>query len=134
MRQLAFDTKLPSTGASHIPYADLVEMANYYFQNGMEAFAGKIADATGAAMDVTTPFDPAVVIIFNETDLSVHAVTPSVAAGKSFEWKADVALNAANGITLGTKKFTIGTAANLNALHDVLHWIAFGFRDQNGSL
>lgn len=120
------------SGTSSPKFLDAIQIARGLFKHGVECAAGTVA-GTGASLDVVCPFDPAVVIILNETDGSVHIATPTTGAAKGMSIKAAAAWMATVGITIGDKKFTLGTNADLNAAADVLHWVAFGFRDLSPS-
>jgi hypothetical protein len=116
-----------------IPHPDWRAIANGMLKHGSEMFFGTMT-GTGAALDSPTlPFDPAMVLVYNLTDVSVHIKLPSQAGAVSLAIKAAVSATAANGITLGVKKFTLGTDADLNAAADVLHFVAIGSRDIGGS-
>ncbi len=133
MRDLHLDVRRPTTGVSATPYLPTTNLALDLLKHMGEIFMGTMT-GTGAALDSPAlPFDPAIVIIINETDLSIHIHAPSMAAGEAAEIKLAVAFTAADAITLGVKKFTLGTHANLNAAADVLHFIAIGARNLGGS-
>lgn len=134
MRELGFDTKLPQKGADHIPYPDLIELARYYQQAGVEAFAGNMV-GTGAALDSPAlPFDPAMVLLVDETQNVLAIKFPSQPTDTATTVKAAAVGAAAASITLGMKKFTLGTNADVNTVADVIRFVAIGFRDQGGSL
>lgn len=92
-----------------------------------------IAAATGAnaAIDVALPFDPALVIVINETTLKTFIHPATMAAAAMFQMATDGTLSkvSTNGITFGAKaarKVTLGTS--VQTTNDVLHVIAFGNR------
>jgi hypothetical protein len=139
MRESYAQTQVPTQGKDAVPYATWLEIANKLLRNGVEAFFGTVA-GTGGALDVDTPFDPAAVLIYNETNDALFLFLPSMDAAKAVEIAAVatqaqvVVAIAANGITLGVKKFTLGTNADLNTAADVIHYMALGARDVGGSL
>lgn len=129
MRQTAADIALNvPPGKNDVPYPSKLELVRLLLAKNCECVAGKIAAATGAAMDVATPFDPAFVIVWDATTAALWLKFPSLPDDDSVVIDTAAAGDAAGGITLGTLKFTIGTDAKINALNDVLHWVAFGFR------
>ena len=126
-------TQLPTSVAS-IPFPDFKSLVNTMLKFGLEAYICDM-EGTGALLDSPAlPFDPAGVLVFNETDQSVHANFAGFGAAKMMSIKAAAAWVATDGITLGTKKFTLGVNADLNAAADVLHCVAFGQRGIGGSL
>lgn len=86
---------------------------------------------TGADLDVVLPFDPAYVEVFNETTLAVYKKFPTQAGVACLKeiTAGTKSLVAANGITLGSKKVTLGSG--VHAASDVLHIVAFGFPGTN---
>lgn len=116
-------------------YLDAVEIARGLFKHGGEMFCGTTT-GTGSAIDVPTPFDPAVVILFNETAPCLAIKMPSMAGDDSIKIVAAGTMTyvTSNMITLGVKKFTIGSDADINTAAEVTHWIALGARDVGGSL
>lgn len=130
-REQYADSQIPLPKES-IPFADFSTLINGILKFGTETFMGTMV-GTGASLDSPAlPFDPAIVMIFNETDRSMHFATPTTGAGKCFSIKAAVAFVASGGITIGTKKFTLGTDADLNAAADALHFVAIAARPVSG--
>lgn len=128
---------LPDKAVNSVPYIDF-RMLSAALAHVGEFYFGSV-EGTGAALEVTgLPFDPAVVILLNETDPGIGIYTPSMAAAKGVKLTDAPALTfmAANGITLGAKgerKFTIGADADLNGAADVIHYVAIGSRGVGGS-
>lgn len=93
------------------------------------ADAAKIAHGevvgVAAGLDVTTPFDPDVVIIWNQTNavLGVHFGGMGNSEGAKLKQGAFAHVGA-NGLTLGTGKFSIGTDSDFNGDGDAIHYIA----------
>lgn len=138
MREQNFDVLRPTDGKSDIPYPDVTTLALHLLKHSAEAYSGSVT-GTGAAIEVATPFDPAVVILINRTAPALMIKTPGMAGDDSFKAITAGTLSyvTANGITLsraGGKGFTIGTDADLNTAAEVVEYIAFGFRDLGGSL
>lgn len=89
---------------------------------------------TGSALDVDCGFTPKAVIITGDDDTPPTA--PVIAlhfghtAAKGIKVvnhdTAQIAVIAANGVTLGTKKFTVGTDANLNEAAKKYKYVAIG--------
>ncbi len=132
-REQFADTQIPAAGKDAVPYATWAEIVRTLGQHVGEMAFGTVT-GTGANIVVATPFDPAMVVVINETDGSMHVHIPTMTAADVFAIKtAAVAYISTGGITLGTKQFTIGTDADLNTNSDVLHWAAFGARNVNGS-
>jgi len=80
---------------------------------------------TGVALDVSTDGDPRFVLLVNITQqaLVVHSSGMTAAHALIASAVATKAI-AADGITLGTGKFTIGVDAELNTLADSGFWCA----------
>lgn len=139
MRESYAETQIPTEGKDAVPYPGWREVVRKLGLHGAELFFGETV-GTGAALDVGTPFDPAAVLIYNLTRPALFLFLPSMTAGHVAELAAVatqaqvVVAVAANGITLGTKKFTIGTDADLNTIADVIHYMAIGARDVGGSV
>ena len=130
-RETFADTQIPASGQAGVPYPDYQKIVRGLFQHGAEMVAGTVT-GTGSALVVDElPFDPAAVIVWNQTDPGLFVHLPSFTAAHMAKLTDAPALTHAttNGITLGTKEFTIGADADMNAAADVLHWVAFGFRD-----
>jgi hypothetical protein len=80
---------------------------------------------TGAALDVPTPGNPAFAIVINDNTYTYGIHMEAMTAGTSLKGIPGGAVSkAANMITLGTNKITIGTDANLNTAH-TLHVLVF---------
>lgn len=130
-RKTAAAAAIPSAQSS-VPYPTWADATTTLFAKGAEAYA---CGATGAAtaLDVALPFDPAVVFVYNETTLATFMMLPSMAAGKALKeiTAGTKSLLAANGITLGVGKVTLGTSVQTTS--DVLHVLAIGFRENGGS-
>lgn len=131
--------QVPTAGKTDIPYADQRALGQKYLKHGMEAYCGTVT-GTGALITVSgLPFDPAIVELWKVTGTGapIHMKKfPQLADDDSMKVIAagTMTLDAAGGITLGTKQFTIGTDADINENTVPIHWIAYGFRDLGGSL
>jgi hypothetical protein len=138
MRESFAQTQIPAQGKDAVPYPTWLEIVQLIGRHGAELFFGTEA-GTGSDLDIDTPFDPAAVLIYNETNDALFVHLPTMDAAKAVEIAAVatqaqvVVAIAANGITLGTKKFTLGTNADLNTAADVIHYMAIGARDAGGS-
>jgi hypothetical protein len=102
-----------------------------------EVFCGTV-EGTGALLEVACPFDPAVVIVWNEDDPTLGVHLPSMAAAHMLKLTDAPALThaAVDGITrgaFGEKKFSIGADADLNVAAETLHFVAIGSRGLGGS-
>ncbi len=95
------------------------------------ANAGGTAIGTGADLEITLPFDPAYVEVFNETQLAVFKKFPSMPTAKCLKevTAGTKSYLATVGITLGVKKVTLGSG--VHAASDVLHVVAYGFPGVN---
>ena len=81
---------------------------------------------TGVALDVTTDGDPILVIVSDTSQNTIGVHIKGMTDAHFFKIKtAAVAHTAANGITLGTDKFTIGTDSDINTNTDTGFWLAF---------
>jgi hypothetical protein len=120
------------TGKQDTPYPDQKKLLNTLLLHMGELAAGTVV-GTGAALDITTPFDPGAVILWNETKVALWLKFPTQADDDSVIVTTAAAADAAGGITLGTLKFSLGTDANINSASDVIHWIALAFRNMDGS-
>lgn len=132
-------SQIPAKSVASVPYLDFRNITAMMAAVG-EVFFGKVT-GTGVALPVTgLPFDPAAVLVVNETQLASFEKWPSMPAGDTFKrvtagTMSKIATTA--GITLGAKgerKFTIGTDAALNTAADVIHFVAIGSRGLGGSL
>lgn len=139
MRGLASDTALnASTGKVDIPYATKLELVRSILANNAEICAGSVA-GTGAAIEVVTPFDPGFVWLLKNSgtgdpiQMLKHPGHATASAMKTVA-AGTVSTVAADGITLGTKKFTIGTDADINENGETILWLAIGFRNYSGYL
>lgn len=94
------------------------------------AFTQQLA-GTGAALNVNTNFEPALVIALNITDLSISIWLGSMGQGTCLQIKdsgagtTDVLSVTTNGISKSPQGFVLGTDANLNSASDVIHVLAF---------
>lgn len=85
-------------------------------------------ETTDDVQDTSLEFDPAVVLIANETTgcLFLSVVSP---AGKAWKLKAadnTIAFVAADALTLGTRQFTVGVEGDLNNAADQIRYVALG--------
>jgi cobalamin biosynthesis protein CbiG len=134
MRTSHAQQQIPQTGREAVPYSDWRQMIEGVMLRGAEMQAGTVA-GTGAALDVALTFDPAVVVLIDETQNVVAIKHPGQATDIATTIKAAVVGAAAATCTLGTqgqKKFTIGTNADVNTVADVVRWIAIGFSAKGG--
>jgi hypothetical protein len=118
-----------------LPYPSYIDLIRGLFQLAGEMVTGSVA-STGAGIDVVTPFDPAAVFLFNRTGLAWSVSSPSMTSGDGLVsiTNGDMTFEVAGVITLGEKKFTIGTNADLNPVGaEVIHYGAFGSRPVQGS-
>jgi len=126
-------TQIPPRGRDAVPYPDWRQFINGAMLRTAEAVSGTVI-GTGAALDVPTPFDPAVVMTVNETDGSFAIKMPGQPGATALVQKAGATTPAAaNAITLDTGKFTLGTNADVNTAADVIRWTAWGFSALGGA-
>lgn len=136
-RENQSDAAIPSTGAAAVPYPTWREVARGLLKNGAEMFFGGPFDGTGSAIVVSDlPFDPACVVLINRDGLAWAVKTPGMAGDDCVKFVTDGTMSyiTSDGITLGTKSFTIGTDGDLNVDTEELHYIAVGARDTGGSV
>lgn len=134
MARISNAQSLIPTGIQDTPYIDTTKLVQGIFGRGAECQAGSVT-GTGALLDVSLSFDPAVVVLIDETQNVVAIKHPGQAAAAATTIKAAVVGSAADTCTLGTlgaKKFTIGVNADVNTAADVIRWIAFGFSSSGG--
>lgn len=126
-------TQIP-TGIQDTPYLDSTKVVQGLLSRMSESQAGSVV-GTGAALDVALDFDPAVVILIDETQNVVAIKHPGQPTDEATTIKAAVVGSVPATITLGAlgeKKFTIGTNADVNTIADVVRWVAFGFSATGG--
>lgn len=81
----------------------------------------------GTSQSVSLGFQPDAVLIYNETDGdSLHLHFSSMAAGTGIDIGAAVAALAANGVTLSSRGFSVGSAASVNESAKVMRFLAIG--------
>ncbi|MDQ3170286.1 MAG: hypothetical protein M3Q55_09140 [Acidobacteriota bacterium] len=134
-RESFAETQIPTTGRAGIPYPDYHKIVQGLLLHGAEMFFGTMT-GTGAALDSPAlPFDPAMVMIINQTTLCKGIKLPSMADDDFYKEVAagTATYDTAGGITLGVKKFTLGTDVELNAAANVIHFVAFGAKSVGGS-
>lgn len=130
-RQSYAQSQIPDSKHA-VPYPDWRQFIQGVLLRGAEAASGTVV-GTGALLDVPTPFDPAAVILIDETQGVLALKMPGQATDTALTQKNAVTTAAAAGsITLGSGKFTIGVNADLNTAADVIRWTAFGFSAQGG--
>jgi len=78
---------------------------------------------TGSALEVVIAGNPRLVLLYDATQATL-AVNWQGMAAASYVLTSTMAVVAANGITLGTNKFTIGTDGDINTGSDVGYWVA----------
>lgn len=128
---------LPNKAVDSTPYVDFRTLSAMMKATGEVAFgSGAAPNPLAAAVEISLPFDPAFVIIFNETTLSHGFHFPTLAAGSAVKIIADgtTTLETTEGITLGAKgerKFSV--FSDLLAADDVFHWMAIGSRGPDQS-
>lgn len=135
-RESHAEQQIPQDGAASVPYADQYEIARALMGRGAEMVAGSVTTPSSGTLDVTDlPFDPAAVVLINETDAGLFVHTPSMGDGEMLKLTDTPALSfvSSNGITLGDKQFTIGTDSDLNGNGDTVHYLAIGFPDKGDS-
>lgn len=91
---------------------------------------------TGASLDVSLGFTPKAVIITGDdatppTQPCIglhfgHTAAKGIKVVDSGAGTTDISVMSSNGITLGTKKFTVGTDANLNENGKNYKYVAIG--------
>lgn len=133
-RESYAQTQIPSAIAS-IPYPDVKTLIQGYLAQMGEVFCGTV-EGTGASIDVETPFDPAIVIVWNQDDPTLGVYLPSMTAAHMLKLTDAPALThpTSLGITVGVKTFRIGADTDLNVAAETLHYVAIGARKANGSL
>lgn len=95
-----------------------------------QPFVKKLA-GTGALLPVETNFEPALIILINETQLAITLHVRGMAAAHCVTIKdsgsgtTDIVVKTSNGVTLSEQGFAIGTDAALNTAADVLYAVAF---------
>lgn len=128
---------LPNDPKKAVPYTDFATLLAALSSMGEIHFGTVVG--TGASLPVTgLPFDPAAVIVWNQTDPGLYVHLPSMTAAHMAKLTDAPALTHATslGITLGAKgarSFTIGADTDMNAAADALHYIVFGNRKLLGS-
>lgn len=133
MRNLAADAALNvPPGKNDVPYATKLELVRSILGSMCEGAAGKYT-GTGASLDIATPFDPAVVFIWDVTQACLGIKFPTLADDDTLLIDTLAVQDTAGGITLGTLKFNVGTEAKLNTTSDVCHWFALAFRGNTGT-
>lgn len=125
---------LPASGKEATPYPRWGEIINGVLKMGAEIQFGTV-EGTGSPIVVATEFDPACVILINQDDptLLVHSPSMPAASGLKLTDAPALTFPTTNGVTLGTKQFTIGADADVNAAAETLHWIAIGSSGAVGS-
>jgi ribose 5-phosphate isomerase RpiB len=104
-------------------YPEAVDFANALV-NAAQVEFGAVASATGSAMTIATNGNPRAVFVYDITQqcLGIH-FTGMTAAHVFKVDNAATAHASANGITLGTNQFIIGTDGDINTASDVLVWM-----------
>ncbi len=126
-------SKLPFTaleGPAYVQFRDLLAA----FAHTAEVFCSS-PTAAGTAITVNLPFDPALVIVINETGPTMHFSPPSLAAAGTFRITSAGAISkiTTNGITRGAKAArTVTLGTSIQTTNDVVHLIAFGNRGLEG--
>lgn len=123
------------TSKQNIPLPDFDQVINKLGLYAVEMYFGTMT-GTGASLDSPTlPFDPAAVFLVNQTQASAWWKLPTMADDDTLKvvTAGTQTYDAAGGITLGTKKFTLGTDAQLNAVSDAIHFVAIGQKGKGGS-
>lgn len=125
-------------GKNDVPYATKLELVRAILRHASECAAGSVT-GTGAAIEVATPFSPGVVMLFNRTAPCFALKTPGMTLANAMKLAGTPALTydadtCTLGITGTTKGFTIGADADINSAAEEIEWVAWGFRDQDGSL
>jgi hypothetical protein len=111
------------------PYLDYHTLLTGFAQMAELFIAAAVGAA--AAIDVALPFDPAIVLVINETTLAMFWHLPTMAAAAAFKQVTDGTLSklTTNGITIGAKAAkTVRLGTSVQTTSDVLHVIAFGNR------
>lgn len=83
---------------------------------------------TGASLDVALNFTPRMVEIWSATENAVNFKNEQMVGVEFLQLDANagtVAKVTSNGITLGTRKFTVGTDAKINTSASEYYWKAF---------
>lgn len=136
MRESYAQSQVPADGKSSTPFPDYHKIVQGMLKHGTECVSGSVT-GTGAALEVATPFDPGVVLLFNRTAACFVMKTPGMTGANAMKLSGVPALTFdADSCTLGVaagKGFTIGPDADINSAAEEIEWVAFGFRDA-GSL
>jgi hypothetical protein len=134
-RESYAQSQLPARGRDAVPYPDYKTLVDGLLLRTSEARSGGVT-GTGAAIDVTLDFDPAVVILINRTAPCLVIKLPGMATSSSLKAVTAGTLSfAASTCTLGAvgeNKFTIGTDADINTVAEEIEWVAFGFSPKDG--
>lgn len=112
--------------------ADVAMKAGHLFVGDFAAMMQRVVEidwgtytGTGVALDVATDGNPFVVVVSDTTQDTMGIHIKGMTDAHFFKVKtAAVGHTAANGITLGTNKFTIGTDADINTGADTGFWFA----------
>jgi hypothetical protein len=109
------------------PYAGVAQLSQIASLLSSRAVRGAVGTytGTGSALDVDLDFDPDVVVIVDSTQAVVGIHFAGMADAYAMKLKQGAfAYVTANGITLGTEKFTIGTDGDFNTGADVGFYLA----------
>jgi hypothetical protein len=123
------------TSKQNIPLPDFDQVINKLGLYSTELYFGTMT-GTGASLDSPTlPFDPAMVLVINQTQVAWFLKLPTMADDDTAKTvtAGTFTYDAAGCITLGTKKFTLGTDAQINTASDVIHFVAWGQKGKGGS-
>lgn len=134
-RESYAQTQIPARGRDSVPYPDWRSFIQGAFLRNAEAVAGT-ATGTGALLDVNLPFDPGYVWACKTagTGAPVQAIKhPGLADDDCIKTVAagTTTVDTAGLITLGSKKFTVGTDADLNENTQPIRYLALGFNDNS---
>lgn len=134
MRESYAQTQIPD-GKAGIPYPDYHKIVQGLLLHNAEVYFGSMVVAGAAIDSPELPFDPAMVVIVNAATGARGMKMPSMADDDTYKevTAGTGTYDTAGGITLGTKKFTIGTDAELCGAGTV-HFVAIGSRGAGGSL
>lgn len=126
-RETNFALQLPASPKDSVPYIDfrtlLVALGSV-----AELFCKQVT-GVGIALDVVLPFDPAVVLIINETTLAYFWHLPQMTAAHAFKQITAGTLSkiTTNGITYGAKgSHTVTLGTGVQTTSDVVHVLALG--------
>ncbi len=139
MRTSYAQSQIPARGRDAVPYPDWRTFIDGVMLRAAETRSGTVT-GTGAAIEVALDFDPAEVSLYKMTGTGAPITMdkhPGMGDDDTLKTIANGTrtLDAAGGVTLGTvgqKKFTIGTDADINEAGVAILWTARGYSPTGG--